>query len=921
MNSSSKKQLSWNITEQLNQKELEQLIISEEENVEDTLWEKRPIRLLNLKGKISWQKFKDSELYDKEYNRITSSLKANYYNKEDLIKRFSKDKDLLKLLEESQIQKISNGVFFPIVNEKKESYLPISSITSFCKISEKKYDFKRNIILNQNKLNNILDFENKFFPEIIQYEEIKGDSFEVAWFVKEWLDFYNSTFQEKKSIFCTGSIDNEGNICKIDNPNEKLETASYFDFDYIVFPEENRIDLKSWKATNVFFFKNINQLKSWLLEMSENLSNLNKIPRWLSSSIKDPTCEDFTEYFNNSITGNPINNWKQKIQSSNLKQKLDKLKIIIKEYAKYICKVPKLRIYKHYPSFLPLDYFYFSLLDYFSCINDNPNAKNTDREFILKELEKLYYSLFYKLLSNDNNLNIASLRLQSLKQEQNDIYSFLLKKYPAIIGLFFNHPTDYLLLIASLTKENQLKHKNLINIIINKLEEYHKKNIKLEKLEAIILKAIISNYSNEISEIKPAIKKTSEQMASLAKAKSLAIKKQSNNIIKACNMYFEIIVNNLDQQIYSNYLIESFDLISNSKLLEKWLKQNHQITDNMKSDGFSTYLQELKNIINKLDESNINKKKEESYKDIINKSFKCSKEFIKCLISDKIINENKTTDFYPQPALHIFLRIKNNIGKNHLIIKEFSKNNKDNNSSKLKAYCLSFWSGCLAAKFNYTFSYNNEDEYKISFILGYLSITNNNEIHEYLKKEINKLLSNINDINCLSLLQLIWLKFIGSEIMPNSNIKEIITSINFYFKNTKKDNTIATFIKKLLFTSEKENNILNNPKRSIQQLLYQLIKLLIDNEYDNFNLDECGLNNSQFITEFLRIFCIQNSNTESLLFIPIHWRSSIDKQMFNTIAISYFYTNKNKYLLQSYLFSIVDDLPNLLLGFHLLDNI
>ena len=43
--------------------------------------------------------------------------------------------------------------------------------------------------------------------------------------------------------------------------------------------------------------------------------------------------------------------------------------------------------------------------------------------------------------------------------------------------------------------------------------------------------------------------------------------------------------------------------------------------------------------------------------DIINKSFKCSKELIKNLISDKNININKTTDFYPQPALHIFLRI------------------------------------------------------------------------------------------------------------------------------------------------------------------------------------------------------------------------------------------------------------------------
>ena len=148
-------------------------------------------------------------------------------------------------------------------------------------------------------------------------------------------------------------------------------------------------------------------------------------------------------------------------------------------------------------------------------------------------------------------------------------------------------------------------------------------------------------------------------------------------------------------------------------------------------------------------------------------------------------------------------------------------------------------------------------------------------------------------------------------------------------KNTSKSECEIKFISALLdlnnFNSDFETsatNALNNIKagqpvqlRRTEELLFPLY-LMLKKNISPFNLTGFGsiLNNSRFITEFIRLFCMNNPNSE--LFIPIRNISDIEKQILTTLSI--FQLSSNKELLKIYILNNINDLPNMLIALKIL---
>jgi hypothetical protein len=111
---------------------------------------------------------------------------------------------------------------------------------------------------------------------------------------------------------------------------------------------------------------------------------------------------------------------------------------------------------------------------------------------------------------------------------------------------------------------------------------------------------------------------------------------------------------------------------------------------------------------------------------------------------------------------------------------------------------------------------------------------------------------------------------------------------------------------------------LKNPHetRRTTQLLAP-VSLLIKGKHtcdEIFTDNSNSLNNSQFVTEFIRVFCLNANNTETL-FVPICRQNSSDKQVFDTLALLSLRNRPD--LLKKYVLSRINDLPNLFLAFKL----
>lgn len=869
------------------------------------LWQQRPSRITSI-TKEELQKFEESynDEYEYECNRLSDVLKINFYNDKKLLELFSENKLAQKCIS-TQNYHISSGIYFPNINEKHEETSYISTLSTFClKVDYEKYKNQDTESISQGKLKTselklakLLANNNfKYIPELFIYlspSQQKGNSYELAWFLKEYLkDSQSKDISRNKSFFCTGEIDSSGNINKIEYAIEKMNTAIHFSFDYIFFPKANEKELENFiKKTGtrqkILFFNNIEELKIELLNIQYNLKNRD-IPRWLATNQKTPSHSEFIKYFKKQESYSPINKWKSKIQSTSLDDKISKLETIINEYANYIINLKQLSNFcKHLPSITPNDYFYYAI----------PELLKANKKNII-ELEKFYYSLSDKLVSNDNNTILASHRLSKVAIYRNPTIEAFIKQYPAFMGMFFNNPSELLYLISCFSDTNYKKYQNLLQIVIKKCSN-PQKNSETEIMTAILHEL---SESKHIRKIMPNEISDNSELAKLVIAKRLIGKKNRPMLESACNLYFKFKISSFTNRQYLSLLKDTYDKVNTACDTESNPASPAKLAMQLPSENYNIYQRALK------------QRKFPSPKDYNQELLSLKNNCINTLLQLQNTNTQKKPklilpgNVFPQPAFNLLANIMNIFSFQNL--RDVFKDIKSIN--KITQTCLVYWYGIQSAHTNGN-PMPNKYIYYPAFYIGYLKglseKLNKCELMNYtdkLEKDIEKY------HNKDAFFQFIWLKFLPSDIFNiiRETLQNKLYSISNNLGNNAPIEIESRILKTVLFGEMVDFDAL--PPTLTQKLWQPIYRFLVKNEYNDNSFNSHGSYNGQFACEFIKVFC-KSDHPESQLFCPIHWRCSIDKQMFNTIAISYL--KNNKYLLKNYLFEYVDDLPNLLLGF------
>ena len=186
-----------------------------------SLWQKRPSRLTSISpDKLQTFREKYWQEYNDEVERFPELLQINYYDNNNLELFFAKESRILAALNDDCT--IKPGIYFPAVYEKEDKSLPIVSLSSFCKKTDYS-DFENSPQKKSGqKLSKLLgNTEILYFPEIAMFlnnkkNALNGESYELAWFLKEYLSQAESSdISINNSIICTGIIDDSGNIKKI----------------------------------------------------------------------------------------------------------------------------------------------------------------------------------------------------------------------------------------------------------------------------------------------------------------------------------------------------------------------------------------------------------------------------------------------------------------------------------------------------------------------------------------------------------------------------------------------------------------------------------------------------------------------------------------------------------------------------------
>ncbi len=844
----------------LNQLQNEESLKKLNESSFSELWEYRPTRLFWV-----YSDFPCSEEEDGERNRFYQSLKKNYYDKKYLLEFFKNDPEITEVIENNT--KPASGVVFPCVlkgNTNKQ--LPSVSFSSFI-VAQKAVDYNLDNVARIVKESLELDTNQQYIPEISLYLELDGKSYELAFASFLIIEHYKDLFQRIPSICCSGIINQNGEINKIDCAKEKLEAASKMGYDYIVLPESNRNDVSA--TENTIFIQNIFELKNWLLDLIHK--DEQKIIHWLKAGGKEPTREEFNNYFkiNNYISF--IYQWKKNLYYVPDNIAIKRLLSIVMAYNVYLTEndsnpisINKLKLLKE---FTPKNV-YYSIAAYLIAskglservcdwlnqeLSEAIKIQGPDWALAAKQLKE---TDFIEILANNRTLR---------------------ERYPHLICYYFKNPPELLYLLSSI-KELTAKESNLIDRI-------HKTTTQPDNDDSMISLAYsVLNNSNEqlLFDLYSEKGTFSDQLAVLYMAlRKLdtnhnpqlrkAAEKQADEIINTT-----VMLNKFEKKHISNLLINNSEIteltndICNKHALKKLLK----------------VAKEEANPCIPL-HNNSNNKNHISIKKVLNKiiGFSCNPSEINVL---KIINNS---NIY-KSEMYAFIR--------EAISYFTGKNNRNS-----KAFKFHYFKGAELAE-----------------EIGLLASS------QQLKKEEYDCFNALWENNKFSFRPLMWLYFLDAKckkyILPqlqnflmikknqlqeksengNCNTQKMLCELEF---------VAALFdIKELCIEFECVANKAFDEKTSLtrtEQLLVP-IYLYLKKNYSIPELSKIGnyLNNSNLVLEIIKRFGNSLNNIDTL-FVKNEKLSDIDQRILTNLTIDYLQNQKE--VLRRFALTYISSLPEL----------
>ena len=665
-------------------------------------------------------------------------------------------------------------------------------------------------------------------------------------------------------------------------------------FDYIIFPEENRKEITP--RDNTVFVSNIFELESWVRELA---SPQKHIKHWLSAGGIEPCKKDFYNLFLN-YNFNVVKDWKTHTSALSNDLALKKLNKLFENYCHFLTD-PRNNNHQL------VDYLLLKNIcppDEFLALLPNLLSNNTDKNvssIVYKEIIDTVETQSYDFTIARSKLNKESFIKYIIAQNN------LRKRFPQLLGFYFNNPEELILLLSQ----------------INDLTE------KEKKLEDKIFKSLPQNNDDEIMSYAFNILETNDLYEYDSKAEKPVISKKILYILRSRQNY-----------IQKNAYIK-VDLLE--KYLEKVLSTMQRLEPAEKEILLTAFLHKkdcynkntIKNILNKFALRRLKKVmfNENSKEKNLQPNLKSKINYAKSAITELIpTNCCSLTLNYRQPALTDIL-VLSETNKLDNVLKQIERKlntfTKSYNQSMFWfiAEAVSYWIGRRTKNLvDYGLKSNI---FGLPAKIGNFTKNNPHNCKKCILKEI------INHSNA-QIRQLMWLYFLQNDCknclkpeLTNFLAKQHNKLLEQNDKNTSKSECEIKFISALLdlnnFNSDFETsatNALNNIKagqpvqlRRTEELLFPLY-LMLKKNISPFNLTGFGsiLNNSRFITEFIRLFCMNNPNSE--LFIPIRNISDIEKQILTTLSI--FQLSSNKELLKIYILNNINDLPNMLIALKIL---
>ena len=886
------------------------------------LWERRPSRLFLYKT--------DRKLKNEERNRLPKLFSINYYPKEalmllednkSLLDRFLKDVYLLK-----------SKVVFPAVNINYDNWLKNNVITPLVSYSGfidkdfvKKYiNETKNIYINSSeRLNEILrnylniNYTKTLIPELAFFvKEIEGDSYNLAYILNVWLEQHNNLYNNIR-FFCTGVVDESGNIIAITQELKKFEAAKVGNFDYVIFPTGNKeiIEAKYKKeleddfiqalnsgSRKYLFFSTILELNNWLMENAD--IEKNKVMLWASTNRKEPNSELIKRYF--EIDYNNYNIAFEKITQSLIDsdEKIKKIDFLTDNYLKYL-NSDSVNTFYNLRSFLPKDILYYCYLYFFM------TSKESNSEDLIS---KIYFDISSALTETNVDLSFACNRLDKVSFDfSNDGFELIKKRYYKLLCLLFRNPIELLYRLSLINEinntNNSIGHKMLSILIEESMKDKYQ--------ESFVMNKIFEVFSEDICVLNFESVAINKMLQKLLQAKINFENNHNGDACQACDRFFKMIINIIDNATIDdkNILCDLFNFNKfdcSEELVYKTLEK-------LKLKNFFRIIRDYKSDKIKNDKSekhyNIDK-----YKNDVDKIIKTINYLVRYYTNSNILFSKMPISqigYFPQTALDIYYFFEENQGeKNYKSIKNAFDKLYDGESIKLKKDCLDYWVG-----YNWGNQIKNVNKFNsLPLIIGNLK-----RLHICDKSDCqitNWLNNNKNSIN-----DLLWLFVVPKcKECLFGKLKSVVSNLYNSCKEIDSRNIIdLKFIDSLFELNSIENNdfkqkvdkwLINRNQRRTTQILAPIYLTLLNKE-STFVLANNSIgqtNNSQFIIEFLSVFVLNES--QNAVFKPILWQSSIDNQMFNTIALTMIKDNYS--LLKQFLLNKVNDLPNRLLALKML---
>lgn len=881
--------------------------INEESNLKndssfcDSYWEMRPSRIFWLE--------EDSPSWQEERSRLLKVLKCNYYDIDFIKDYFKWDEEIIELLlsKKKRLQQ-NSGVVFPCVNQQSTNeYQPLVSFSGY------KNSNRNNKFLLKNNNSDLINLIKKsfnipatksYFPELLKYSDINGRSYELSLVVSILLEAHKKLFKSFPSLCCTGEVDKNGNINKIEYAKIKHEAACFMGFDYILFPESNRKDIEP--TNNTVFFKNIFQLENWIKDIANPTSHIN---HWLTSGGPQPSEMEFFDFFKSSFEKsiNPLEYCQKRLNTTPTKNALERFHSVVKHFTEYLTSgsskdvcFPNLQKLKSvypldiYLAQIPLILFQNNIpseiADYlYEQINETIESQSQD---LIIATSKLNKEQFIKIIAEHRRIRI---------------------RYPHLLGFFFRNPAELLFLLSSIKdpteKESDLLQKiiecinnndsddDILNWAFNilgtdKTLEYELKAEPITNADKILLLLkVLNNFKQhaDIDKIKIALEKYLYNILD-----KLEIKPCDKETIK--NVVFQRTIstsNNELKRIFNKY---AFSKIYDFILENTELAKNSISSDN---NDFSY----LSSIINYIRNSTEN--------------------------PTKVRNDPNVLALSPTLQINLLLKNQHNLSNNRLTsyfkqILLFFKTNYKKEMFSFIAEAIAFWTG------NKIYGLPNNLTFEKTDLPTYLGFHKSQNINNCSKCLLNTISEN--EIKSIPTRHLLWAYFLGSKCKNcfSSKIKDFINlkynslkNPSDPYLNTTKQLCEIEFISSLLNISlpeSNENNIYMNTTqkaelRRTDELLYP-IYLMLEKQNSTIELADFGsvLNNSRFVREFIRIFLLRKSDSE--IFMPLRSLSSLEKQIISSMIIIDIKSKPE--LLKTYLLNNISDLPNILLAFSLL---